>query len=37
MKEMNPALGHFCTHTGLIGPREPPEDDAGFEIQTLEV
>ena len=24
--EMNRALGHFCSHTGLIGPGEPPED-----------
>ena len=23
---MNRALGHFCAHTGLIGPGEPPED-----------
>ena len=24
--EMNRALGHFCAHTGQIGPWEPPED-----------
>ena len=24
--EMNLALGHFCAHTGYIGPGEPPED-----------
>ena len=23
---MNRALGHFCAHTGHIGPREPHED-----------
>ena len=23
---MNRALGHFCAHTGYIGPGEPPED-----------
>ena len=23
---MNRALGHFCAHTGLIGPGEPTED-----------
>ena len=24
--EMNRALGHFCAHTGLIGPGEPLDD-----------
>ena len=24
--EMNRAFGHFCAHTGSIGPGEPPED-----------
>ena len=23
---MSRALGHFCAHTGCIGPVEPPED-----------
>ena len=39
---MNRALGHFCAHTGKIGPGEPPEDvkrhcpqDTEFEFQTL--
>ena len=44
---MNRALGHFCAHTGNIGPGEPPEDGEMSEmtlhsrhrirIQTLEV
>ena len=44
---MNRTLGHFCAHTGYIGPGEPSEDgemtlpppppDTRFEIQTLEV
>ena len=24
--ELNRALGHFCAHTDLVGPGEPPED-----------
>ena len=45
--EMNRVLGHFCAHTGEIGPGEPPEDVEMSEmtlpsrhmirIQTLEV
>ena len=29
---MNRALGHFCAHTGLIGPGEPPEDGEMSEM-----
>ena len=31
-KEMNRALGHFCAHTGYIGPEEPPEDGEMSEM-----
>ena len=33
--EMNRALGHFCAHIGLIGPREPPEEDGEMSEMTL--
>ena len=29
---MNRALGHFCAHTGLIGPGERPEDGEMSEM-----
>ena len=29
---MNRALGHFCAHTGKIGPEEPPEDGEMSEM-----
>ena len=29
---MNRVLGHFCPHTGQIGPGEPPEDGEMSEM-----